>query len=186
MDTYKHNLEFLIQSCKKQHPAGQKRLYELFYSYGMGICRRYTYTREEAHECLNDGFFKVFTRIDQYDPEYPFKSWFRKIMVNASIDFYRKHHGTKRSLETIELLEHDQTTNNIGLEQLAYEDVLKLVQKLPPSYRVVFNLYVIEGYKHHEIAERLGISVGTSKSNLAVAKQKLRKMIGEQELKKVK
>ena len=170
----KHNIEFILTSCRAGNRAGQKKLYELYYSYGMSVCLRYTNSMEEAQEVLNDGFYKVFKKIDQYDSSYPFKKWFRVILIHAAIDHHRKYKKLKQQLDTPDI----ELAYNEGLDNLAYEDVLQHVQKLPPAYRMVFNLYAIEGYMHHEIAEKLNISVGTSKSNYSKARKKLQTFIG--------
>jgi RNA polymerase sigma factor (sigma-70 family) len=150
-------------------------LYKEFYSYGMAICRRYSLNDYDAADVLNDGFLKVFTHIEKYDPEKPFKSWIGRIITNTAIDHYRMN---------LKFSDHDDvdTHENIGnaavvYDQLAYKDLLALVQSLSPAYRTVFNLYAIDGYSHDEIAELLKISVGTSKSNLFKARQKLQEKL---------
>jgi RNA polymerase sigma factor (sigma-70 family) len=150
-------------------------LYKEFYSYGMAICRRYSLNDYDAADVLNDGFLKVFTHIEKYDPAKPFKSWIGRIITNTAIDHYRMN---------LKFSDHDDvdTYENIGnaaviYDQLAYKDLLTLVQNLSPAYRTVFNLYAIDGYSHDEIAELLKISVGTSKSNLFKARQKLQEKL---------
>jgi RNA polymerase sigma-70 factor (ECF subfamily) len=128
---------------------------------------------------MNQGFFKVFTRIETYDQTRPFKAWLGKIMMNASIDYYRANlkMAYTDDLETVEHLSDGDTAD----KKLNYEDLLRMVQKLPTAYRTVFNLFAIEGYTHEEIGELLNISPGTSKSNLHKARQKLKHMIAEAE-----
>ena len=167
----------LVDGCRRKHEASQLGLYRHYYSYGMSICLRYSRKREAALEMLNDGFLKVFLKIDQYDDKYPFKPWLRKILVNASIDYYRKY--DQNVSETQEIAYAHPTTYNEALDQLEFNDLLKLMQSLPNGYRMVFNLYVVEGLQHAEIAKQLGISIGTSKSNLAKARQKLKHLISE-------
>jgi RNA polymerase sigma-70 factor (ECF subfamily) len=143
----------------------------------MGIALRYSKNREEALEILNDGFLKAFTKINQYNASYPFKAWLRKILINASIDYHRKYH----KLTEVEKLQAQSSTNtytyNLALDNLAYEDLIKVIQRLSPAYRLVFNLAVIEGMTHKEIAKKLGISEGTSKSNLSKAKGKIQSLL---------
>ena len=140
----------------------------------MGICLRYSRTREEAVEIVNDGFMKIFKKLDKYSPGLSFKGWLRKVMINSAIDYYRKNEKHYHSLD----ISHGKyETSETILDKLSEQDIIEAIQRLPPSYRMVFNLYVIEGYKHEEIANQLNISVGTSKSNLAIARNKLQKIV---------
>lgn len=141
----------------------------------MSIALRYASTRPEAEEVMNESFFKVFSKIHQYDENYEFKAWFRTILVNTSIDYHRKY--KKLQTYSFEELPNTETDKNLGLENMLYEDILKGIQTLSPAYRLVFNLYALEGYKHHEIAEQLNISVGTSRSNYARARNLLQKYL---------
>ena len=162
----------IIQGCKKGHRHSQKAMYRLFYNYAMKICARYAQDEEEAQEMLNDAFLKVFLKINQnYNPDLSFKAWLNKIIVNTAIDYFRKQ---RRQIEQppMEVLHLSHETD--ALDQLAADEILAIVQTLPPAYRLVFNLYAIEGYKHHEIAQMLQITVGTSKSNLAKARMHLK------------
>ena len=167
-----NKLRFILESCRKGNQASQMRLYEHFYSYAMGICLRYSKNREEAREMVNDGFLKVFTKLDQYDYKYPFTAWLRRIFINTAIDYHRKYHKNRELLQVITDIETEPVYNE-AIANLSFDELIKLIQKLPPAYRMVFNLYVIEGLKHHEIAAQLNISVGSSKSNLAKARKKL-------------
>jgi RNA polymerase sigma factor (sigma-70 family) len=165
----------LLGGCLKHDRHSQKLLYQEFYNFAMNICLRYTSNQYEASEVLNDGFFKAFTNLEKYDSSRPFKAWLSKIMHNTSIDYYRAN--LKSALmEDLDKAEHVETETSIE-NKLGYEDLLAMVQSLPHSYRVVFNLYEIDGYTHEEIAIMLGISTGTSRSNLCKAKQKLQDMI---------
>lgn len=176
MDSDNLNLTLLIEGCRHQNRQSQRKLYEHFYGYGMSIALRFSESREEALEIVNDSFLKVFNRLDQYDSVFPFKVWFRKILINSSIDYFRKYHKHPNFLEIGEIGELKDLDSKI-YDISPEDDMLPIVQKLPPAYRMVFNLYVMEEYKHHEIAELLDISVGTSKSNLARAKVKLKELI---------
>lgn len=157
------------------HRGSQKTLYQEFYAYGMSICLRYADNRDEAAEILNDGFMKVFQNIGRFDLTRPFKPWLRRIIVNTAINHY---HQKNRALKAEEL---DRVNQNASEEKIlsgiTYDEILEMLRKLPPAYRTVFNLHVIEGYKHEEIAAMLGVSVGTSKSNLFKAKEQLRKIL---------
>lgn len=171
------DLQHLINGCKEQDRKSQKMLYKTFYGYAMAICLRYAKDRDDAVEVMNLGFFKVFNKLDTYNPAIPFKAWLGKIMVNVSIDFYRASlkHSKNEELDSAYDLSSGQFTDS----NLNYEDLLKIVQKLPPAYKLVFNLYAIEGYTHEEIAGMLNINIGTSKSNLHKARQKLKRLILE-------
>ncbi|WP_238387801.1 RNA polymerase sigma factor [Pararcticibacter amylolyticus] len=150
-------------------------LYKTFYGYAMSICLRYAGNRYEASEILNHGFFKVFSNLNKYSTDKPFKAWIGRIMMNASIDYYRSNirMANADDLEKAENLVHEDLPD----KKLRYDDLLAMIQQLPNAYRTVFNLYAIEGYTHEEIAVMLGISTGTSKSNLFKARDKLKRMI---------
>lgn len=141
----------------------------------MSICLRYSKTREEAVEIVNDGYVKIFTKIDKYTRGKSFKAWLRKIMVNSAIDYYRKHEKHYHTVD-ISYAKYESSYETV-LEDLSAKEIMNAVQELPPSYRIVFNLFVIEGFKHKEIAAMLNISSGTSKSNLAVARSKLKRVL---------
>lgn len=167
------SLLLLLEGCRKGDRLSQELLYRQFYGFAMGICLRYTPSRDEAREVINDGFMKVFTKVELYDPDRPFKSWLGRIMVNTALDHYRqqsKHHHH----DDLDAAVEEASVRETATSQLSHEELIALVQRLPPSYRMVFNLYVIDGYSHEEIAEQLNISVGTSKSNLSRAREHLR------------
>jgi len=178
------NIRLLIEGCRKNNRASQRKLYEHFYGYGINIALRYTKNTIEAEEILNDAFLNVFLNLDKYDSQYPFKPWLRKILINSAIDYFRKFQKHQLTFTTEEVPEQIdlESSTTVGSE----EDVLPIIQQLSPKYRMVFNLYVIEGYKHHEIADMLQISVGTSKSNLARAKKKLKELWFENNPEQVK
>jgi len=170
-------LHQLIGGCIKQERNSQKMLYKAFYGFSMGICLRYANNREEAAEVMNQGFYKVFTRIETYDISRPFKAWLGRIMMNVSIDYYRANlkMAYTEDLDNAEYV----TDGELADRKLNYDDLLAMIQKLPNAYRTVFNLFAIEGYTHEEIGDLLGVAPGTSKSNLHKARQKLKQMINE-------
>ena len=129
-------------------------------------------------EVVNDGFYKIMQNASKYIPGLPFKGWLKKIMVNACIDNYRRNEKHFDNVD-ISYLKLEALTPDV-LENLSEEIIIGAIQQLPPSYQIVFNLYVIEGYKHEEIAQKLNISVGTSKSNLNVARAKLQKALSQE------
>ncbi len=174
----------LLDSCRKADRDSQNRLYKDYYRYAMGICIRYSRTREEAIEILNDGFVKIFSKLDQYSPGLSFKGWLRKVMINSAIDYFRRNEKHYNSLD-ISHVQYESSTETV-LDHLSEQEIISAIQLLPPSYRMVFNLYVIEGYKHEEIANQLNISVGTTKSNLAIARNKLKKILINEQSERLK
>ena len=167
-----HTFHLLLDDCERGGRNSQRELYRQYYAYGMNVCLHYAKNREEAQEILNDAFLKVFRTMKLYDRKQPFKGWLRQILVRTAIDYFRKYHEKEPVLD---ILPHeDVPVQNEGLAQLSLDEVMAAVQRLPPAYRMVFNLFEIEGYTHPEIAGLLGIQPGTSKSNLAKAKEKLR------------
>ncbi len=165
----------LIEGCIKEDRAAQKRLYELFYGKMMGVSMRYAIDADEAKDIVNAGFLKVFKNIHKFKPTHSLESWIRRIMINTAIDHYRKNKKHRNKLDITEV--YDYSENESISAQLSANEILKLVQKLSPAYRTVFCLYVIDGFNHREIGEKLGISEGTSKSNLAKGRAKLQKMV---------
>lgn len=174
----------ILKGCKRNEPSQQKALYYLYYSYAMGVALRFARNREDAQEILQDAFVKVFKNIDQYDLTLPFKKWFRKIIVYTAIDKFRQQIKQQPLVDIAYLAE--VYVDEDALSTLQQEDMLVMVQALSPAYRMVFNLYVMEGFTHKEIASQLNITEGTSKSNLAKAKIRLQKMIAVVDTHKVK
>jgi len=170
------NIKLIIEGCLAQSPASQKRLFDLRYGFVMSICQRYARTRAQAQEMLNDTFYNVFKFIDRYDPKYPFEPWLRKVCVNCCLMYQRKYFK-KENLYPLEEKYIDIQYEEMKLPEPEDYDYMKLLKDLPPACRTVLLLFVIEGYKHHEIAEKLGISIGTSKSNLSRAKRLLYEMV---------
>lgn len=170
--------EQLIQLCIKGERQSQTRLYEMYKQRMFVVCLRYSKSREEAEEILQEGFMKVFEFIHQYKFAGSFEGWMRKIMVNCALQKYRKrgnlHPVTNIDTILIEFPVHEDIIAKIGTKEL-----LKMIQLLPPAYRMTFNLYVFEGLKHREIGELLGISEGTSKSNLSDARTILQKAVSK-------
>ncbi len=143
----------------------------------LGVCMRYAANREEAEEILQEGFLKVFEKIEQFRSAGSFEGWVRRIMVNAALERFR----TKRKVQVADV-DFDKLNETAGMEEditgkMETKELLEMVQTLPPAYRLVFNLYVFEGMKHREIASELGISEGTSKSNLSDARLLLQKAV---------
>ena len=169
--------EQLIQKAKSGDPKSLEMLYRHFFGYAMSIALRYSNTREDAAEIVNDSFMKVFDKLTQQDGNYPFKAWFRRILVNTSIDYYRKNmkHFSAMDIEHANAESYEPEI----ISQLSREDILAMLRSLPEMLRLVFNMYEIEGFAHQEIAESLGIPSSTSRTYLARAKQKLREKVLE-------
>lgn len=172
-------LEAIILGCKQNDRQSQKELYSNFYSYAMSICLRYTGGEADAVEVLNDGFMKLFKNIEKFDIDKPFKPWLRRILVNACLDHIKKN-AKHNYLADISEAEIEETSQVAPDHDLNYNEILEKIGQLSPAYRAVFNLYVIDGYKHHEIAEQLGITTSTSKANLTRAKAALRSLLSKE------
>ncbi len=166
----------LIERCRLLDAKAQRTLYDRFAPKMLGVCRRYFSSREDAEDILVEAMFKVFENINSYSGMGSFEGWIRRIVVNESLMFLRKRKMLLVEPETVDLQNSLTHSEPLNIEhQLAAQDILNLLDRLPIGYRTVFNLYVIEGYKHIEIAELLGISINTSKSQLILAKDRMRK-----------
>ncbi len=151
----------------------------------MAICDRYANKQEDAVEILNDGFLKIFREIHHYKPAYTdvissFKGWLRKIMVYTAIDHFRKNQKHQMVTQLDNVVYHAPSIHEDAIDKLSYEEIIRAIQELSPGYRTVFNLFIIEGLSHDEIARHLGISTGTSKSNLSKARRQLQKILFKQ------
>lgn len=160
--------EKIIEGCKKGKSRYQEELYRMLSAKMYGLCLKYAGDRDDAKDIMQDGFIKVFQKIDQYNSKGSFEGWVRRIMINTALEKYRSQ-ITMYSLDE-RMPVSDEGIQSTVVDDLSAEDLLRLVQELTPKYRMVFNLYAIEGYNHKEIAEMMGISEGTSKSNLSRAR----------------
>lgn len=174
-------LENLVEGCRKGDNRSQLRVYELLYGKMKAVCSRYTNNNDQAEDLLQEGFIKVFTGMDKFSGEGSFEGWVRRIMVNTAIDYFRKRKKDFILLdeesaleELVKAEEEDEENEGYGFTP---QDIKDAMQKLTPAYRTIFNLYVFENMSHKEIGEHLGISDGTSKSNLAKARRNLRKIL---------
>lgn len=172
----KENINLIIEGCLRGNEAAERKLFEKYYGYVKSTCLRYASDINEAEEMINDCFYKVFTYLNRFDNQFDFVPWLRKVSINACLEYIRKNSKQMKfealdsiTLQDVEVSEEVEIDPNI--------DVVYYLQQLTPAYRTVFNLYVMEEYKHHEIAEILAISVNTSKSNLSRAKDQLRKLL---------
>jgi RNA polymerase sigma factor (sigma-70 family) len=168
--------QLLIKGCIAGDRASQAKLYNFYARKMMGVCMWYARNKEEAEEILQDGFVRVFTYLHKYAASGSFEGWIRKIMVNSALLKFRNKSHLRPVME-LNMDIPDPAENNSALRLLDAKELVDVVQTLSPGYRIVFNLYVLEGLKHREIAEALGISEGTSKSNLAAARAILQKVL---------
>ncbi|MEO8584061.1 MAG: sigma-70 family RNA polymerase sigma factor [Flavitalea sp.] len=168
----------LIRECIGGNRQMQEELYNRFSGKMYAVCLRYSNNAEDAQDLLQDGFIKVYRNLHRFRAEGSFEGWVRRVFVNSSIEHFRK-----KSIELTRVSEKEEGTigdNDISaLDTLAEKDIINLVRELSPGYRTVFNLYVIEGFAHREIAEQLGITEGTSKSQLARARSILQKKVSQ-------
>lgn len=168
------HVEKLIIDCKRGNRDSQKQLFELYSPRFLSVCKRYMRTQEDAEDVLLQAFFKIYKNIYQYEGTGNFEGWMHRIVVNESLMALRKKTNFVLQLEVNNI----QLAEKVTVEdRLAYEEIIQLLDSLPTGYRTVFNLYVVEGYKHREIAELLGISINTSKSQLILAKKRMRDLI---------
>ncbi|KAB1066127.1 RNA polymerase sigma factor [Salibacter halophilus] len=181
MSVEQPNYANLIDSCRKGDKQAQRKVYESLYPKMYGSCLRYIGDKDKAWDVLQEGFIKVFLNLEKYDGNGSFEGWVRRVIVNTAIDVVRKRKFDHISIDDTDYdwLEADDNDEIEWNETLfsERERVMEAIQDLPPAYRAVFNLYVIEDYSHKEIGELLGISTGTSKSNLSKAKHKLKEQL---------
>ncbi len=167
--------EQIREGCNKGDRKFQQMLYDLFASTMFAVCMRYANEYNAAQDLLQEGFVKVFRSIDKFRGEGSFEGWVRRIFVNTAIEHYRKQVNLYAIVDISTKPYENYEVN--ALETLKEQDIVKMIQSLSDGYRTVFNLYVIEGYSHKEIGDMLGITEGTSKSQLARARYLLQKMI---------
>lgn len=171
-----HSNNQLIKKAAKNNREAQHVLFEMHAPKMLSVCRYYVKDVQKAEEVMLNGFFKAFTKLDSFKYEGSFEGWLRKIMVRESISFLRLQKQIEFSMEEMENLNEHAITLETDLEVV---EIQQLIDELPEGYKMVFIMYAIEGYKHHEIAEMLNISEGTSKSQLFKARQLLQQKIKE-------
>ena len=171
------SIEFVkvLNRCSRGDLKAQEHLYRQFYGYVMSISLRFSSSRDNASEIANDSFLKIFNKIESHQIEKDFKAWVRRIVINTAIDYYRreKKHNDEISIEEA----YNEPEDESVLDRLNAEEIIKLINSLPMIYRYTFTLFEIEGFSHDEIAQQLGVTASTSRSNLTRAKKILRKMI---------
>ena len=173
-----NNYSEIIKACLKGNRLAQNRLYQIFADKMYGVCLRYANNEDEAKDILQDGFIKVFTNLKQFNNKGSFEGWIRRIVVNTALEKFRD----KKQMFAVSMeAEYDPNNNHYDhiLSELSAKDLLKLIQELSPQYKLVFNLYAIEGYSHKEICDILDIKEGTSKSNLSRAREILKEKVNK-------
>ncbi len=175
-------LDLLIKGCLAKDRKSQNALYQHFCKKMFGVCMRYAKNREEAEDLLQDGFVKVFTKIDQFKNQGSFEGWVRRVLVNTILERFRQNNHLYAITNIDDITEPIAIED--GFEQIAATDLLNVIQMLPAGYKMVFNLYAIEGYSHKEIADMLQISEGTSKSQLSRARTMLQEMLKKKSIDK--
>lgn len=168
----------LVIECVKGNPRAQRMLFDRFSSKMLGVCLRYAKDSEQADDILQDGFVKVFTKLKDFKNAGSLEGWIRRVMVNTALDQIRKNGKTLGDI-SVEDVQYKIENNDHIAEQLMAEDLLKLINSMPDGYKVVFNMFAIEGYTHNEIADTLGISESTSKSQYSRARAYLRERISD-------
>ena len=168
------NLDKIVARCKKGDRKAGEQLYQMFSAKMFAVCIQYSKSREEAEDNLQDGFIKVLESIDQYKGKGSFEGWMKRIFINTALEKFRKNRSVQVVEEVPEVVDEDDFDNDVSIPP---EVLFEFVNELPEKYRLVFNLYVMEDMQHKEIAALLGISDGTSKSNLARAKEILKRKI---------
>lgn len=163
----------LVKGCQKGKAKYQRLLYEQYAPKMLGVCLRYFHSKDEAQDALHDGFVKVYSKIKDFRSEGSFEGWIRRIMVNTSLNLYRSNlkrmYHANVDDDTVQIAD-----SSMDFDHFNVQDILRLVQELPDGYRIIFNMFEIDGYAHKEIAEMLSISVNTSKSQLLKARRQLR------------
>ena len=177
---HKYTIEDLVKRCKANERKAQELLYKQFASKMLGVCLRYANDRMEAEDMMQNGFIRVFQKMADYRGEGSFEGWVRRIMVHSSIEYYRKYHKMVQLVDIEDAAGHTSVDAQ-ATSTLAANELMALIQQLAPGYRIVFNLYAIEGFSHREIAEITGISEGASKSQLSRARSVLKEQIVKME-----
>lgn len=174
----------LIKQCLKKNEKAFEKLYNRFAAKMFGVCVRFSKSNHEAEDLLHEGFIRIINKLDQYGGKGSLDGWMRRIMVNTAINYYSRLKYNYYQVEINEEVDAADHYEN-AYSRLSTQDLLKMIRDLPDGYRMVFNLHVIEGYKHNEIAKMLDISENTSKSQLFKAKRCLKEQIGKEEIEKV-
>ena len=171
------DIKNIIEGCRRRQSKAQQVLYEQFSARMFGVCLRYAGCREDAEDILHEGFMKVFGKIHQFEGKGSFEGWMRRIMVNTALEKYRNQYKIININDVAKA--PDMPSYEDLAEDLTVQELIQFIKELSPKYRIVFNLYAIEGYSHKEISEMLNISEGTSKSNLSRARVILQEKVNK-------
>lgn len=169
------NYQVLVNGCLESKPSDQRGLYEHFRKFSMGICLRYLWNPDDAQDAMNMGFFKVFTNIHRYNPDVPLKGWIGRIMINTSINYLKQRN--RREFSTKVTAKCGDVYPDTPEQQLYYKDLMHIITQLKGEYYQAFVLFVLEGYSHEEIAEKMSISEHSSKIIVHRAKKRLRELV---------
>lgn len=164
-----------LEACMRNERWAQELLYKEYYPMMMPLCQRYATNKEDALDIMHEGFIKVFKHIKKYQIGTSLNAWIKRIMINTAIDYYRK--SVRRRTEDLDTAYSVRSKDPNAINFLAAEEIIECLHELSPSYRAIFNLYVMEGYSHREIANQLNISESTSRSNLVKARSKLKALL---------
>jgi len=167
----------ILQECIKGNPAAQSKLYKMFANKMLGVCMRYCNSEDDAKDVMQEGFVKVFNTLSKFQGNSSVSTWITRIMMNTAIDHFRKHQKHQMVTSLDNMVVHLPSVNEEALGKLTYDEIIRAIQDLSPGYRTVFNLFIIEGLSHEEISNHLGISTGTSKSNLSKARRQLQQIL---------
>jgi RNA polymerase sigma factor (sigma-70 family) len=172
-------IELLLEQCRENDRVAQKKLYEHFFGKMYSVCLRYVKQEDDALEVLNTGFYKVFKNIAQFRNQGSFEGWIKRIVINTALDFIKEHKNYNQNImPNTEYLDfYNGSTENLVVSKYSVEELMKLIDKLPPMAKAVFNMYAIDGYSHKEIGEQLNISEVTSRTYLHAARQKLKVLL---------
>jgi RNA polymerase sigma-70 factor (ECF subfamily) len=167
----------MIDGCINGIRSSQKMLYERYAPKMLGVCMRYAKDRAEAEDMMQEGFIKVFHNISRFKNEGSFEGWVRRIMVFTAINFFK--HRSRKFREDLDREDYDAVYHEDIIDKISAKEIIALVQQLPEGYRMIFNLYAVEGYTHKEIGDMLGIAVGTSKSQYARARAVMQQLLAK-------
>lgn len=170
----------IIEGCLRKEPKAQRVFYERYAPILFGVCKRYMRNHQDAEDALCEGLFKALNNLEKYSGVGNFVGWLRRVSTNECLMMLRRQHNFKDTTNELGNLQIAEDSPS-AVEELSAREILALLDALPVGYRTVFNLYVLEGYKHREIAELLGISINTSKSQLILAKRRLKELLEEKQ-----